>query len=431
MARPLSSRELAVYAQQRRMGLLRSSRSGALEFLYDPAWLAYSEAFPMSLSLPLNEKAYRTNEIVPFIDNLLPDDEGVRRAIAMRVNASGTDPFALLWELGRDCVGALQFLPADEEPVWHAIPEGESLSEEQIERLLSSLGTSPLGLSRDTEFRISVAGAQEKTALLRTPEGWKLPRGTTPSTHILKPAIGMRDGVDLATSVENEYLCMLLVAEVGLSTANVAMSRFGEVKALVVERFDRMWVDEALVRLPQEDICQALSVPVFRKYDANGGPGMAQVLDLLLQSDAPEEDRKRFLQACYLFWVLGATDGHAKNFSLAMGRQGTFTLAPLYDVMSLQYNVDLRQVNGREYRVAMAVGTDRHYKVDEISPRHFVQSAMDAGVSRSSANAWIGEVAQKVSGAIERVGLVVGGAVPAEMFESIASGALRRASLPA
>ena len=413
------------------MGLLKSSSSGGVEFRYDSGWLSYSEAFPLSLSLPLGERTYRSSEVLPFLDNLLPDDEGVRRAIATRVNATGPDPFSLLWELGRDCVGALQFLPAGNDPDWHTLPHGESVSDEQVEVILKSLSTSPLGLSRDTGFRVSVAGAQEKTALLRTAEGWQSPRGTTPSTHIIKPAIGMRDDVDLTDSVENEYLCMRVVAEVGLPTANVAMSHFGDVKALVVERFDRLWEGGSLRRLPQEDICQALSVPSFRKYEANGGPGMTQVLDLLLQSDAPEEDRRRFFQACYLFWILGATDGHAKNFSLALESQGRFRLAPLYDVMSLQYNVDLHQVRRREYRVAMAVGTSRHYRMDEVLPRHFIQTATAAGVSSSSATAWMDEIREAIPGAVERVRMAGGEAVPAAMFESIARGAVRRAALPA
>src|SRR5690606_20111333 len=152
---------------------------------------------------------------------------------------------------------------------------------------------------------------------------------------------GMRGIVDLTSSVENEFLCMMFAAEIGLPTASVAMDRFGDVKALVVERFDRAWTDATLVRLPQEDVCQALSVPSFRKYDADGGPGMADVLYLLLQSDAAEEDRKRFFQSCFAVWLLGATDGHAKNFSLALGSQGGFRLTPLYDVMSLHHNVEV------------------------------------------------------------------------------------------
>lgn len=429
MAKRSASRELSVYAQQRYMGALNSNDSGILEFRYDTDWLSYTDAFPMSLSLPLTEKAYKTAAILPFLDNLLPDEEGVRRSIATRVDAHGIDPFSLLWELGRDCVGALQFLPADEEPDWHGAPEGKILSDDQVENLLRSLGASPLGIRRGAEFRISVAGAQEKTALLRTKEGWQLPIGATPSTHIIKPAIGLSTGIDLTNSVENEYLCMQIATELGMPTARVAIERFGDVRALVVERFDRKWLDGSLIRLPQEDLCQALSVPSFRKYDASGGPGMSKVLDLLMQSDSPAEDRKRFFQACYLNWVIGATDGHGKNFSIALGSQGGFSLTPLYDVMSSQYNVDAHQVSRREYRLAMAVGTNRRYRVDEVLPRHFTQTAVKAGISRDSAHAWMDEVAQRVPRALEQVAPLTKETVPAELFEPIAAGALRRAAL--
>jgi serine/threonine-protein kinase HipA len=239
----------------------------------------------------------------------------------------------------------------------------------------------------------------------------------------------MSGPVDLSASVENEYLCMLIVAELGLPTATVEIARFEDVTALVVERFDRAWRGPLPVRLPQEDLCQALGVPSFRKYDANGGPGMLDVLALLLQSDAPEEDRRQFLQSCFAYWVLGATDGHAKNFSLALGAQGGFRLSPLYDVLSLQPSVDAHQVSRREFRVAMAVGNGRHYKVDEIMPRHFVQTAVAAGVDQGVATLWMQEINERVPGALQRAAEAMDESVPQDLLGSIADGALRRAEL--
>ncbi|HET8984283.1 MAG TPA: HipA domain-containing protein, partial [Trueperaceae bacterium] len=258
---------------------------------------------------------------------------------------------------------------------------------------------------------------------------WVRPRGATPSSHIIKPAIGMSGPVDLSASVENEYLCMLIVAECGLRTATVEIARFEDVTALVVERFDRARHGPLLVRLPQEDLCQALGVPSFRKYAANGGPGMLDVLALLLQSDTPEKDRRQFLQSCFAYWVLGATDGHAKNFSLALGAQGGFRLTPLYDVLSLQPNVDALQVPRREFRVAMAVGDGRHYKVEEIMPRHFVQTAVAAGVDQGRASEWLVEITERVPAALQRAAETMDETVPQDLFQSIAAGALQRAEL--
>jgi serine/threonine-protein kinase HipA len=99
-----------------------------------------------------------------------------------------------------------------------------------------------------------------------------------------------------------------------------------------------------LLRLPQEDCCQALSVPPPRKYEPDGGPGIRQILELLKASDEPEADQTLFLKAQIVFWLLGATDGHAKNFSIFLLPGGRFRLTPLYDVMSAQPNVDAGEI---------------------------------------------------------------------------------------
>jgi serine/threonine-protein kinase HipA len=189
-------------------------------------------------------------------------------------------------------------------------------------------------LGEDEDFRISIAGAQEKTALLRWKNCWHKPSGTTATTHILKPQIGrLPNGIDLSCSVENEFFCLKLTAALGLPSAEVEIADFGGQRVLVVERFDRRWArDGRLLRLPQEDCCQALSVPPSLKYEADGGPGIPAILNLLNGSDDPTADRHRVLKALVVFWLLGATDGHAKNFSIFLGPGGRFSATPLYDV---------------------------------------------------------------------------------------------------
>ena len=101
--------------------------------------------------------------------------------------------------------------------------------------------------------------------------------------------------------------------------AHTEIAHFGAIKALVVERFDRIWAkDGRLVRLPQEDCCQALSIPPALKYQSDGGPGIVEISQLLRRSDEPMQDQKAFFKANILFWLMGATDGHAKNFSIAL-----------------------------------------------------------------------------------------------------------------
>ena len=156
----------------------------------------------------------------------------------------------------------------DSEPGPAGVVEGRNVSESQIADILRNLAANPLGVDRERDFRISIAGAQEKTALLKRPDGrWQVPSGQTATTHILKPQIGqLPNGLDLSNSVENEFFCMQITAAYGLPTANVSMETFEDKKALVVERFDRLWTeDKRLLRVPQEDMCQVLGRPWTQK----------------------------------------------------------------------------------------------------------------------------------------------------------------------
>jgi serine/threonine-protein kinase HipA len=171
---------------------------------------------------------------------------------------------------------------------------------------------------------------------------------------------------------------------------------------LVVERFDRRWTrDGRLLRLPQEDCCQALSVPPSRKYQSDGGPGLVQVLDLLKGSDTPDEDRKTVLKAQILFWLIGATDGHAKNFSIFLGPGGTFRLTPLYDVLSAQPSLDARQIERKQMKLAMAVGAKNHYRIDGIQGQHFFETGRAAGFSRMTIQTVIDEITAAAGDTLE------------------------------
>jgi serine/threonine-protein kinase HipA len=373
---------LHVYLNGRLVGRLRRESSGAIDFQYDPSWLEWDNAIPVSLSLPLREDRYIGDPVIAVFENLLPDNEPLRRRLAERSKAEGDDAYSLLAAVGRDCVGALQFLPEGTEPGPAGAIEGRAVNEEEVAAILAELGRNPLGISADQEFRISLAGAQEKTALLYWKDAWHLPHGTTATTHILKPQIGqLPNGIDLSNSVENEHLCLKLVNSLGIDAARSEIVTFAGKPVLVVERFDRLWTnDQRLLRLPQEDCCQALSVPPARKYESEGGPGIRDLTALLQGSDTPEQDQRTFFKAQIVFWVLGATDGHAKNFSLRLAAGGRFHLAPLYDVISTQPSADAKQIRLNQMKLAMAVGKHRHYTVHEIVPRHFVQTAEICGL---------------------------------------------------
>ncbi|MFN7051067.1 MAG: HipA domain-containing protein, partial [Gemmobacter sp.] len=293
MGRRRSYAPLDVYMNRRKVGQFFRDPDGGFAFAYGADWLNWANTLPVSRSLPLRPERYSGPPVIAVFDNLLPDSDDIRRRLAERVGADGLDAHSLLARIGRDCVGALQFLPEGEVPEAGTALTGEPLDEAEIAAMLKDLGRTPLGIRRERDFRISVAGAQEKTALLFHAGRWIEPTGTTPTTHILKPAIGtLPNGMDLTDSVENEHFCLRLMAGFGLPAAHSRIASFAGTKVLVVERFDRLHTrDGRLIRLPQEDCCQALSVPPTRKYQSEGGPGIVEICALLQGSDAPQRDR--------------------------------------------------------------------------------------------------------------------------------------------
>lgn len=384
MGRKRAYAPLDVYMNRRKVGQYFRDPDGAFAFTYAPEWLAWENTLPISRSLPLRAERYVGQPVIAVFENLLPDSDDIRRRVAERVGAEGVDAYSLLARIGRDCVGALQFLAEGEEPGDNRMLTGEPLSDAQIAAMLKDLGRTPLGIRAERDFRISVAGAQEKTALLFHDGQWVEPTGTTPTTHILKPAIGtLPNGMNLTDSVENEHFCLRLMAAFGLPVARTEITTFAGTKALVIERFDRLRArDGRLIRLPQEDCCQALSVPPTRKYQSEGGPGIVEICGLLQGSDEPQRDRANFLKATILFWLIGATDGHAKNFSIALMPGGRFVMTPLYDVLTVQPSLDAGQLQIKDMKLAMRAGKSRHYKVSEIQGRHFVETGLAAGFSR-------------------------------------------------
>ena len=203
MPRRARHEPLNVFLNSRLVGQLRRETSGAITFQYDRSWLEWEFALPVSLSLPVREHVYVGAPVLAVFENLLPDNDSLRRQIAARTRAGGTDVYSLLGVIGHDCVGALQFLPPDVPPAPAGAIDAVPVSGREIAVILDNLAAVPLGITEDESFRISIAGAQEKTALLRWNGRWYKPRNTTATTHIFKPSIGkLPNGMDLTASVE-------------------------------------------------------------------------------------------------------------------------------------------------------------------------------------------------------------------------------------
>ena len=432
MARSRRHSRLCVFQNGEIVGYLSKQPSGAIDFKYAEKWLSNERAYPVSLSLPLREDAFKGAPVVAVFDNLLPDSEALRSRVAQKVGADGTDAYSLLAQIGRDCVGALQFVPENMAVDFSDLADiqGEEISETDIEKILNNLANVPLGLDRERDFRISVAGAQEKTALLLHDGKWMCPYGPTPTTHILKTQIGeLPNGIDLSNSVENEYYGLAVMKAFGLPVNKTEIKSFGDTKSLVIERFDRAWRDDgALLRIPQEDFCQALSIPPSRKYQSDPRPqgekqpNMVEILNLLKASDRPAEDQKAFLKAQIVFWLIGATDGHAKNFSVYIGSGGRFFLTPFYDVLTAQPFLDKQQIERNKMKMAMSVGNNNHYRMDEIQARHFIETGKNAGLPDYIAKDALEEIFDVAEKAMQDVERKLPSDFPEEIHEAVFRG---------
>lgn len=371
--------ELYVFMNGLRVGILKRQLSGALSFSYYLDWLERNNARPISLSLPLSEITYVGPNVYHFFENLLPDNQFIRERIQARFGAQSNTCFDLLSYIGMDCVGALQLLTQPEIFDIKKI-EATPLTDHKIATLLKNYKNAPLGMSRDNDFRISIAGAQEKTALLWHTDRWYLPKGMTPTTHIIKLPIGYikHAGIDLSESVENEWLCIKILESFGLSVNEVNIIEFEEVKTLVVKRFDRRWAENEkwLIRLPQEDLCQALGISPGLKYESDGGPGIMPIMQLLRGAYDAKLDRYKFMKTVFLFWIMGAIDGHAKNFSITLEQGGRYQLTPIYDVISAYPIVAKRQLQYQKLKMAMSLKSkNRHYLWNAIQLRYWYSMA--------------------------------------------------------
>jgi len=421
---------LHVWMNGLRVGTWSQPRSGAASFQYDDTWTTSAAARVLSLSLPFTPSnvPHRGEVVTSFFDNLLPDSDSIRSRLRRRFGTQDESAFALLEAIGRDCVGAIQLLPDGQSPTGYKRIDATALDDAEVERIIgASLSDGKfLGQTDEEEFRISLAGAQEKTALLWHNDRWCKPHGSTPTTHILKLPLGLVGNLqaDMQDSVENEWLCSRLLAAFGLPVAKSEIRQFGRHKVLAVERFDRAWQDDRwIARLPQEDFCQALGVPPQLKYEADGGPGMADILRVLATSVDAAADCRRFVKTQIVFWLLAATDGHAKNFSLFHERGGGYRMTPLYDVLSAWPIIGNRprQLPWPKARLAMSVRSrNAHWKLKDIQSRHWDGVAKQAGVG--DAAELIAEVISQTPQAVEQAASVVPPGFPTKVADAIFEG---------
>ena len=355
--------ELVVYLAGQRTGRLIRKDNGNLQFRYD---LDYGGP-AISRALPVQAAAHPHDVCRAVFGGLLLEGEA-REALARNLGISAGNDYALLEELGGDCAGAVILLaPGLELPT---TPQLRMLSEEQLDVVLRELPQRPLAANPAEGIRLSLAGAQAKLPVIIDNGDVALPLNVAAATtHIIKP-----EPQRFAGLVDNESFCMELARAAGLSAAAVSKRESASgLPYLLVERYDRDLTAEPIRRLHQEDVCQALGRPSDRKYQAEGGPTVAETVALLREcSTVPAQDLPTFWRALVFNWLVGSCDAHAKNFSLLYDTHAP-TLAPLYDLVSTTIYPELTT------RLAMSLDGAR--QIDEVNTKAWEALARETGYS--------------------------------------------------
>lgn len=396
----MADRLLDVWCFDEHAGTLMDSDAG-LRFEYDATWRSNGMP-PLSQSLPL-EGGFTSEAVAAFFGGLLPEGEP-RRLLARQLGVSADNDFSLLEALAGDTAGAISLHRPGEQPK----PQGDDvrwLDDRELAREVAELPTRPMHADAEGEYRLSLAGVQDKLPVVVGDDGRiGLTKGDTPSTHILKtPIAGLDD------TVANEAFALTVGARLGIPTVDAVPHRVDGREFLLVRRYDRTVLDDgAILRLHQEDFCQALGIPAERKYQSEGGPGLADLFALLRRAVAvPARDAPTLLGYVALSFLVANHDAHGKNYSLLYNsRSDRAMLAPAYDVLS---TIAYRKVRPMSRRMAMSIGGE--YRPDHVRARHLDRVLGEAGLGAAAARRRLRALAADARGAARasRDALAAGG----------------------
>ena len=370
---PDADRTLDVWCFDRLAGTLVDA-PGGLAFAYASTWVA-DRMPPLSQSLPI-DGAFAPTAATAFFGGLLPEGTP-RELLARRLGVSSGNDFGMLAAVGGDTAGAISLQPAGQEPTAF-VPSVEWLDDGALITLVDELPSRPMNADEDGEYRLSLAGVQDKLPIVAAGDGRiGLTKGQTPSTHILKTPISR-----LADTVVNEALCLAVGRALGVDAVTATPRRVAGREFLVIERYDRRIDGDTTRRLHQEDFCQALGIPTARKYESEGGPSLADCFDLLrTATKVPAVEIVQLLDHVALSFLVGNHDAHGKNLSLLyLPSHVRPVLAPAYDVIS---TFAYQKSNNLTRKMAMKIGGQ--YKPDHLERRHLDRLLGDAGLGAAAA----------------------------------------------
>jgi serine/threonine-protein kinase HipA len=380
-------KRLIVNLNGEKVGTLEQDDSGLLVFRYDPTWLAKPDAYPLSKALPLQTDPFHDKEARPFFAGVLPEEEP-RRKIAAILGISANNDFAMLERIGGECAGAVSLLPEDAPPQPSGKIQLRRLTEKELKDVIDELPRRPL-MAGKANLRLSLAGAQDKLPIVVDQDGIALPIGNQPSSHIIKPEPKRFPGL-----TANETFCMKLARAVELNVAEVQTRQVGDTPCILVTRYDRTIDSEGkLVRIHQEDFCQALGFPPERKYQQEGGPLVRDCIALLREwSSVPVVDIRQFVDGLIFNFLIGNADAHGKNFSMIYP-PGNRRLAPFYDLVCTLAWPELAK------GTAMKIGKCK--SMNEITPDLFRRMVVETNLGWPMVRERIVNLIQNIRRALE------------------------------
>ncbi len=387
------------------VGYLEQNQQGKFVFTYSP-----ENNIPLSLSLPIREEAYEDKECRGFFEGLLPEGEQVRIDIGKKYGINPKNEFSLLKTIGYDCAGAVSFTDYEETPKklrneFIAV-RGKKFTDDSLEEYINELPRKPL-LTSSEGLRLSLAGAQDKMAVVLVDGTVSLPFKDVPTTHILKPAIkGVED------SIENEYICLKTAKAMGLNVCNCEIRSTKNLKYLLLERYDRDVQDGKVRRIHQEDFCQAKNIISSFKYEREGGIRIKDCYEIIMQTKTPAVSALELTNRIIFNYLIGNADAHGKNFSILYTENGIL-LAPAYDILCTAIYPNLTK--------NMAMKIDKYYEPDKIYPRHWERMADSVGISYTQLRKMILKMADKLPFELVEVAKDVDSPVSSKLYEFVKS----------
>lgn len=392
-------RELALYWGEQLAADLTDD-AGLVRMQYDLEYLDSGSAQQLSLSLPLAKEMIEPPRPANFIANLLPEGR-IRELMSRSHRIDENDDVALIERIGSECAGALTVLPKGATPSPTA-PQYEPLSQHELGEYITQFQSRPVAPFRGAPIRLSLAGAQSKSAIaLFNGEPHQVIHGA--STHIIKPPPLANAGAPdpYPDVVLNEFICSKLAAACKLPIPDVQLLPFTTYRggtpmhALCIERFDRLLTEHGVERLHQEDFCQALGVPPGRKYEQDDGVTLAQMLELVRSAQAvstPAAAFTQFLRHFLFNLLIGNADAHAKNYALLYTKSGR-ELAPAYDLVSTMAYEQL------DRGLPQTIGDCR--RIDELTAASLVDGLTAAGIKPQAIHRAVQALSRSLDAALQ------------------------------